>query len=398
MRDSRSSIADVDRGGNVASAHAEVDGKTIAIEAHAGANANAAGSIYSSAGDMARWLLLQLGDGALDGKRLLTSGSLAMTQTPQMLIAFASPWLELFPEAQFLSYGAGWFLWTYRGHKIVSHGGNIDGMSAVACVIPEKRFGLVALCNVDGTLLPQAVLYRAIDAAIGDGRRHWLREFRVTQTAAKERLEFAQAEKSRERLAGTQPSRPLSEYAGTYDDPFYGRATVAHDERGLSFEFVGWKGRLEHWQLDTFQLLPDSPILKKYQPEVRFELDDFAKPAQVTLNVLGVRLTAKRTPEAPAAISLSSAELRAFTGTYESAAPRMHVRVEMLDETLKASLPGALAGVAAEYAVVSLVPVGADRFSVASTPIAFVFERTGAPPARLRLEIPHQQPFEFSKQ
>jgi hypothetical protein len=76
----------------------------------------------------------------------------------------------------------------------------------------------------------------------------------------------------------------------------------------------------------------------------------------------------------------------------------MHVRVEILDETLKASLPGALAGVAAEYAVVSLVPVGADRFSVASTPIAFVFERTGAPPARLRLEIPHQQPFEFSKQ
>jgi CubicO group peptidase (beta-lactamase class C family) len=398
MTHSSSSIAGVDRSGNLASPHVELEGKAIVIEPHEGDNMNPAGSIYSSARDMTRWLTLQLSDGAIDGERLLTSGSLGTTQTPQMLIANASPWLEMFPDAHFLSYGAGWFIWTYRGHKLISHGGNIDGMAAVACVIPEVRFGISALCNLDGTLLPQALLHHTVDAVLGDGKRAWLSEFQALQTAGKERLEFAQAQRTRERLTGTQPSRPLPEYAGTYVDPFYGNAAISRDDGGLAFAFVGWTGRLEHWQLDTFRLLPDSPILKKYQPEVRFELDDFGKPIEVTLIVLGaVRLKARRTPEAPPAIPLSPDELRAFEGTYVSAAPRMRVRIEMLAETLKASLPGALAGAAAEYAVVSLVPAGADRFSIPNTDIGIRFERAAGALNLLRLETPHQQPFEFLK-
>ena len=62
-----------------------------------------------------------------------------MTQTPQMPIA-QSGWAEMFPDVEFLSYAAGWFVCSYRGVTVVTHGGNVDGMSAVAAMVPEQRF------------------------------------------------------------------------------------------------------------------------------------------------------------------------------------------------------------------------------------------------------------------
>jgi CubicO group peptidase (beta-lactamase class C family) len=394
MRRSSAHITLLDNRENLASSHAEVDGKTQIIPAEEGTNANPAGSIYSSAHDMLAWLRLQLGAGSIDGKRLLTSGSMATLHTPQMPIAYGAPWTSLFPDASFLSYALGWFVYSYRGARIISHGGNIDGMSAAAAFAPELGFGVAALSNLDSSSLSQALVYRALDEALGATQRVWISEFLENERVTEERMDFAKAERKRERLAGTTPTRPLDLYAGTYADPFYGSATVTYEDGRLRFSFIGWEGPLEHYQLDSFLLDPDLVVLKKYDPTVRFELDDFGKPAKVTMTLLGaVRMPLTRVPDEPAPVTLSPEQVQALAGVYSTRAPRTRIRVEVLDGALKATLPGALTGAQAEYVVTDLIPTSGDTLRIKSTPLDLRIGTT-----QITLLIPHQAPIELQRE
>jgi CubicO group peptidase (beta-lactamase class C family) len=100
-----------------------------------------AGSINSSARDMANWLKFILSGGVIDGKRLVSEKSFEEWLKPQMKIAGKS------------SYGLGWFLQEWNGMKVVQHGGNIDGFNSLVAMIPEKKLGFVMLTNVSGSSL-----------------------------------------------------------------------------------------------------------------------------------------------------------------------------------------------------------------------------------------------------
>jgi CubicO group peptidase (beta-lactamase class C family) len=102
-----------------------------------------AGSINSSAKDMAQWLRFVLGGGSANGKRLVSEKGFEEWLKPQMKIS---------PNGKF-NYSLGWFLQEWNGLKVVQHGGNIDGFNALVAMIPEKKIGFVMLTNVSGSSL-----------------------------------------------------------------------------------------------------------------------------------------------------------------------------------------------------------------------------------------------------
>jgi CubicO group peptidase (beta-lactamase class C family) len=102
-----------------------------------------AGSINSSAKDMAQWLRFVLGGGAINGKRLVSEKGFEEWLKPQMKIT---------PDGR-VNYGLGWFLQSWNGLKVVQHGGNIDGFNSLVAMIPEKKLGFVMLTNVTGSSL-----------------------------------------------------------------------------------------------------------------------------------------------------------------------------------------------------------------------------------------------------
>ncbi len=394
MSDSRASFATVDAAGNVAQPHTrDENDELVQIVSHEGFNMNPAGSIYSNARDMLAWLRLAIDRGVYDGKRLLSTGASRMTQTPQMLIA-QSAWAELFPEADFLSYAAGWFLCTYRGLTVVTHGGNIDGMSAVAAVVPEKRFGLTALVNVNSCRLPQALVYHAIDSLIFDRPTTWIAEFHEREVFARDRLKYADEDRKRSTISGTAPSRPLEAYAGTYSDEFYGTATVAYDGERLHLRFIGFEGTLEHWQLDSFTVGIDDPFLRAYKSVVRFELDDFAEPCGLTLVVLGgLRMNLQRRRPEPEPVDVSPETLRAFEGCYVSKPAALRIAVDLVGNALKVTVPGAVAGSGEDFVVRSLLPITDNRLAIASTQAMLARSQDDS----LLLEMPHQIPVTLEK-
>lgn len=102
-----------------------------------------AGSINSSADDMAKWLQFILAGGEAGGKRLLSQEGFEEWLKPQMKIT---------PDGK-VSYGLGWFIQDWKGKKVVQHGGNIDGFNSMVALLPEENLGFVMLTNVTASPL-----------------------------------------------------------------------------------------------------------------------------------------------------------------------------------------------------------------------------------------------------
>ena len=175
MTASNTSIKDFKNCDNVSSPHGKFEDKIEAIPWRNIDNIAPAGSINSSVVDMAQWVRLQLAQGEYQKQRLLSSGAAKEMQTSQTVIRAEPPFSLFYPEAHFLNYGLGWFLHDYKGRKVVEHGGAIDGMRAQVAMLPEEKLGLVILTNMDGTILPLALMFRIFDAYLGAPQRDWSR-------------------------------------------------------------------------------------------------------------------------------------------------------------------------------------------------------------------------------
>ena len=71
---------------NVASPHADIEGRQLPIRVISYDNIGPAGGIYSTALDMTRWLRFQLGDGEWLGRRLVSAGSMNARHEPWTMI------------------------------------------------------------------------------------------------------------------------------------------------------------------------------------------------------------------------------------------------------------------------------------------------------------------------
>jgi CubicO group peptidase (beta-lactamase class C family) len=128
-----------------------------------------AGEINSNVTDMSKYLLFHMNHGKVDGKQLLSENNSVQMQSPQMVMQGA----PAFKETGENSYGMGFFISTYRGHKVVDHGGNIDGFSANLSFIPADKIGVVVLTNLDGNPLPSIVTRNIYDRLLGLDQVPW---------------------------------------------------------------------------------------------------------------------------------------------------------------------------------------------------------------------------------
>ncbi len=115
-----------------------------------------AGSINSTANDMAKWLKFVVNGGTIDGKRLVSETGYEEWTKPQMKIAGKT------------SYGFGWFLQDWNGNKVVQHGGNIDGFNSMVAMIPEKKLGFAMLSNVTGSSLGNELMPIIFEGILGN--------------------------------------------------------------------------------------------------------------------------------------------------------------------------------------------------------------------------------------
>jgi len=135
------------------------DDKLIEIPFREVGNMGPAGSINSTANDIAKWLLVQLGD---EHRELIQPSTLRELHTPQMVIPALPPEPEFGPA----SYAMGWVVDTYRGHLRVSHNGAIDGFSALVVLYPNDDAAVAVFANANGTGYPDVIALHAADRVL----------------------------------------------------------------------------------------------------------------------------------------------------------------------------------------------------------------------------------------
>lgn len=204
-----------------------------------------AGGINSTANEIANWMIMQLNKGEFKGKRIASEKAFAEMHSPQMIDNWNSPYEEHGES----SCGLGWFIWAYRGQKLVVHGGFFGSQ---VWLMPKKNIG-VAVMPTLGSSLTDITLYSIFDRLLGLDQVDWTaRKINEREVAKKNRQPAVS-----DQINGTSPSHALEDYCGVFTDKGYGKFTVKTDGKKLYVEDDGHDNYLRHYHYDTFELLGD---------------------------------------------------------------------------------------------------------------------------------------------
>ena len=320
-----------------------------------------AGEINSSSADMSKYLLFHMNQGKFGGKQLLSASNSVQMQTPQMVIE-GSPDYKEFTET---SYGMGFFLSGYRGHKQVEHGGNIDGFSAELAFLPEDKIGVVVLTNLDGTPLPNVIAYNVFDRLMGMDQVPWSKRFLDSE---KQGLQSEQEAKNKGyvgRKQGTHPSHDLQDYVGDYGHPGYGVISIGPNGDSFKMKFNLVSETLKHYHYDTFQV-PEDPFDPFEKMLITFRTDANGEISGIVMPLGGKETVFTRLPDK----QLTDHNfVAAFAGQYDIPGSPVPATVELRgDHTLFLSFPGS--------AGLELIPQRGTTFGVKSAPaVTIEFKR-----------------------
>jgi CubicO group peptidase (beta-lactamase class C family) len=263
-------------------APAEIEQKDIPV-------AGPAGSIYSTVADIGKWIEVNLNQGRLGETEVIAPRALRELQSPAMVMAESlSPW----PEKLGIGYGLGWFLESYRGHRLVHHGGNIDGYSAMVMMAPEARGGAVVLTNGNAAMLRDAAGYMVMDELLGLEPLPWGERLHGFQQAMRQGGRAAT-----ERRAGAARSvphaHPLAAYPGEYNHPGYGTLEVSLAGETLTARYGELEMEMAHrhfetWDLDLGQVL-ERPIPLTFETDPDGELISLSVPFEPSVEPIVFR-------------------------------------------------------------------------------------------------------------
>jgi CubicO group peptidase (beta-lactamase class C family) len=295
MTRSTTRSAIVDTRSNVATAHTQPEGAVVAMARRNYDNIGGAGAAWSSAHDMAQWVRLQLNDGVYGGRPLLRTATLREMHTPQVVMRGDTVAERLFPGTSFRAYGLGWFLHDYHGRKLVHHSGSINWTRTHVGMIPSEGIGVVVIANLSTSNLQQAVMYRVLDALLGQPPRDWSGEYLALARRAREAAARQAAEVEAARRPGTSPSLEAEAYTGRYTHDVYGEVTIEPAAGGLVLRYApDYTAGLEHWHHDTFRAVWHRTGFG--HAFVTFALDSRARVASLQLDGFG---TFVRAPAGP---------------------------------------------------------------------------------------------------
>jgi CubicO group peptidase (beta-lactamase class C family) len=241
---------------DVAQPHAMADGKLVVLE-HTDHDNNApAGSINSCVEDLAKWMILQLSHGG----KIFTAAQSKEMWSPQTILPIrdqtkGAPAIFTTLQPNFSTYGLGWGLRDYRGHKLIGHTGALAGYVSRTTLIPDLNLGVVILTNQEADDVHSAIANLVVDHYLGAPAVDWVSNFIELNRIEVDEGKAEAARTAGKRNAASKPSLPLAAYAGRYRDAWYGDVVVEERNGRLAIQFTHTKqlaGDMEHWQYNTF--------------------------------------------------------------------------------------------------------------------------------------------------
>lgn len=217
---------------------------------------NSAGGHLATLSDYARWAIVQMDSGRIDGRQVYPASAVALShrliarQTRDQAKRFA--WFDR------AGWSAGWDIGTYEGERMVSRFGGYHSTRSHLGFLPGRRIGVVAMSTGGlGSSLADAIAAFAYDLEAGrpdartrvEGRLADLRTRLSAARRAAATFDSTRAERQRQRLA-----RPLSEFAGRFREPSYGELAFTLRDGRLEFTWGDTRGPVEIFDASRHQM------------------------------------------------------------------------------------------------------------------------------------------------
>jgi len=309
MDRSNTSTHDLEGMENVASPHAMVDGRAVAIPYYNLDHLAPAGSINSSVSDMAKWCKAQLADGQIGDPPLIPQVVIDEVRKPHNLLTLAG---EGHVRNIHGAYGLGIARANYGPtHVAYMHTGGIDGMLSVFAFIPDASICAVALSNSDPNYgLETSVLQWILDHMLELNDKDYMAEFNEKLQEQKDgEVKVLQQHETThdENLA---PSLERAGYANSYRNELYGELLIEASDAQLSFSYGSlFRGRLKHHRNDSFDAVHDQAVRNSSESFlVSFSLNASGEAESALLetfgeNPLSIRFIAVPGDELPEAVA-----------------------------------------------------------------------------------------------
>lgn len=258
--------------------HARINGpiqgvgpQSILVHGLEGGASAPAGAINASATDMAKWMQVQLAHGkAANGNQIFSAAQSDVMWTPYVVVspdsfgkATSAVLAALSPKFQ--DYGLGWFVENYHGHTIIEHTGAVLGAVAAQYLIPEKGVGISVNINSEDGAARRAVAFYLMDYYLGVPDQHWNEKLKQLVDSMMDSGQKALKAQPEQMKPNDKSSLPMASYAGAYNDPWYGTATVSVRGGKLWMKFdrtPRMEGPLIHVADDTFKVVWDDHMVE----------------------------------------------------------------------------------------------------------------------------------------
>ena len=187
------------------------------------ANMQAAGGLVSTAEDLAKWLVVQVNRGRLDGRQVVPPRVIAESQRLQATTS------ERRGDVPIVGYALGWMVGVKGADTVYLHGGGFSAFQTMIAFNPGRRVGVAVMSSergIGGGMVEavwQYVLELARDEAAA--RSTWTARLAELPAMVERTRSGIAADRSRRAARPQTLNRPLEAYAGSYESPAGGVMT-----------------------------------------------------------------------------------------------------------------------------------------------------------------------------
>jgi len=196
-----------------------------------------AGSINSTASDLARWLQMWINGGTYKNKSIVPADYVKRCLQSHLVVDGGID--EKYPDEQFTNVGLCWFLSSYRGHYRANHTGDIDGFSSSLNFFPYDSLGIVVLTNQNGSalinLVPDFIADLIFNLPVRDKNSDFI-ERRKKYDLKKGKPAMINAD-----TISSAPAFSIDKYAGRFQNAGYGEIKIEANKKSLVLTYYDLK-------------------------------------------------------------------------------------------------------------------------------------------------------------
>jgi CubicO group peptidase (beta-lactamase class C family) len=220
------------------------------------ATMNSAGGHLATMSDYARWTIVQMDSGRIDGRQVFPKSAVEVSH--QLIARQTRDQARRFAYFDREGWSAGWDIGSYQGERMVSRFGGYSTTRSHLGFLPGRRIGVAAMSTGGlGSSLTDVIAAFAYDLEAGrpDARstvEERLRELKGRLETGKRSVastDSTRAERQRKPLG-----RPLSDFTGRFAEPAYGELTFTLRDNRLEYSWGVLDGPVEIFDASRLQM------------------------------------------------------------------------------------------------------------------------------------------------